>query len=195
MVQLLVLFFFSIKSTHGYEIQRFICLNRMSEWNNIKSGSIYYAINKLERDNYICMIDKPEEGEKKKQIYEITQKGRDALKNLAYNEMCKPLQGIASEKFLLYPIIACLSKEELVACIEKHIWHLENQGNKVTSWRKEKEQQACFMEIVTLDYMKNTIESQIGWHKIMLENLDTIILETQQIVRLIKETDFTKYEL
>lgn len=195
MVQLLVLFFFSIKSTHGYEIQRFICLNRMSEWNNIKSGSIYYAINKLERDDYICMIDKPEKGEKKKQIYEITQKGREVLKDLAYEELCKPLQGITSEKFLLYPIISCLSKEEIIVCIEKHIWYLESQRNKVTSWRKEKEQQACYMEFVTLDYMKHTIEGQICWHKMMLENLDTIITETQQIVRLIKETDFMKYEV
>lgn len=195
MVQLLILFFFNIKSTHGYEIQRFISLNRMSEWNSIKSGSIYYAINKLKRDNYICMIDKPEEGEKKKQIYKITEKGRDALRELAYNEMCKPLQGTASEKFLLYPIIACLQKEELILCIKKHISDLECQKKKIANWRKEKELQACCMEIVTLDYMKTSIESQISWHEMMLENLDNLIHETKKIARIIKETDFMKYEL
>lgn len=195
MVQLLILFFFSIKSTHGYEIQRFINLNRMSEWNNIKSGSIYYAINKLERDKYICMIDKPEEGEKKKQIYEITEKGRDALKDFAYNEISKPLQGTVSEKFLLYPIIASPQKNELIRCIKKHISDLEFQKNKIANWRKEKEQSECCMEMVTLDYMKISIESQISWHKMMLENLDNLIQETNNIKRLIKETDFMKYEI
>ncbi|RFZ78616.1 PadR family transcriptional regulator [Lacrimispora amygdalina] len=194
MVQLFILFFFSIKPTHGYEIQRFISLNRMSEWNNIKSGSIYYAIKKLEKDGYIRMIDKPEEGEKKKQIYEITQRGRDVLKKLAYNEMSKPLQGAASEKFLLYPIIANLQKEEIIQCVEKHIIDLKAQKIRIDDWRKEKGQKACSMEVITLDYMITTVDSQIIWHNMMLENLDNIIQESKEIVKLIKETDFMKYE-
>ncbi|MDW2798472.1 PadR family transcriptional regulator [Clostridium boliviensis] len=194
MVQLFILFFFSIKPTHGYEIQRFISLNRMSEWNNIKSGSIYYAIKKLEKDGYIHMIDKPEEGEKKKQIYEITERGRDILKSMAYNEMGKPLQGATSEKFLLYPIIAGLQKEEIIQCVEKHISDLEKQKFRINDWRKEKEQESCSMEVITLDYMLTTVDSQIIWHKMMLENLDNIIQDTNKIVKLIKETDFMKYE-
>ncbi|MGC6177814.1 PadR family transcriptional regulator [Lacrimispora sp. 38-1] len=194
MVQLFILFFFSVKSAHGYEIQRFISLNRMSEWNNIKSGSIYYAIKKLEKDGYIRMIDKPEEGEKKKQIYEITERGRDILKKLAFNEMSKPLQGAASEKFLLYPIIASLQKEEIIQGVEKHISDLEEQKIRINDWRKEKEQKACSMEVITLDYMITTVDSQIIWHKMMLENLDNIIQDTNKIVKLIKETDFMKYE-
>lgn len=194
MVQLFILFFFSIKPTHGYEIQRFISLNRMSEWNNIKSGSIYYAIKKLEKDGYIRMIDKPEEGEKKKQIYEITERGRDILKTMAYNEMGKPLQGATSEKFLLYPIIAGLQKEEIIQCVENHISGLEEQKIRINDWRKEKEQEACSIEVITLDYMIATVDSQIIWHKMMLENLDNIIQDTNKIVKLIKETDFMKYE-
>nr|WP_314461727.1 PadR family transcriptional regulator [uncultured Clostridium sp.] len=194
MVQLFILFFFSIKPTHGYEIQRFISLNRMSEWNNIKSGSIYYAIKKLEKDGYIRMFDKPEEGEKKKQIYEITDKGRDVLKRLAYNEMRKPLQGAASEKFLLYPIIASLQKEEIIQCVKKHVSDLNAQKIRIDDWRKEKEQKACSMEVITLDYMITTVNSQIIWHNRMLENLDNIMGESKEIVKLIKETDFMEYE-
>jgi len=192
MVQLFILFFFSIKPTHGYEIQKFISLNRMSEWNNIKSGSIYYAIKKLEKDGYIRMSDKPEEGEKKKQIYEITQKGRDILKKLAYNEMSKPLQGASSEKFLLYPMIASLQKEEIIQCVEKQISDLDAQKNRINDWRKEKNQKACSIEVITLDYMITTIESQIIWHKRMLDHVDNIIQDTHEIVKMIKETDFMK---
>ncbi len=194
MVQLFILFFFSIKPAHGYEIQRFISLNRMSEWNNIKSGSIYYAIKKLEKDGYIRMIDKPEEGEKKKQIYEITEMGRDALKTMAYNEIGKPLQGATSEKFLLYPIISSLQKKEIIQCVEKHIGELEAKKVQINDWRKEKEEKACSMEIITLDYMIITIDNQIIWHKKMLENLDSIIQETSEIAALIKDTDFMNYE-
>ncbi|MHC1723558.1 MAG: PadR family transcriptional regulator [Aminipila sp.] len=193
MVQLLILFFFSIKSTHGYEIQRFISLNKMSEWNNIKSGSIYYAINKLERDGCICMVAKSEEGEKKKQIYEITLKGKTMLRELAYNEMCKPLQGTTSDKFLVYPIVANLSKQELIQCIENHIDELNNQKIKIGQWRKEKDKHSYPMEIATLDFMKASIDNQIIWHKIFLENLEDTIQETEIITKLIRETDFMQY--
>ncbi len=194
MVQLFILFFFNIKPAHGYEIQRFISLNRMSEWNNIKSGSIYYAIKKLEKSGYIRMLDKPEEGEKKKQIYEITQKGRDALRILAYKEISKPLQGAVSEKFLLYPIIASLQKEEIIQCVEKHISDLNVQKDKIEDWRKEKGKKACSMEVITMDYMITTTESQMSWHKLMLDNLDIIIQDTAEISALIKDTDFMNYK-
>lgn len=195
LVQLLILFFFSIKATHGYEIQRFISLNQMSEWNNIKSGSIYYAISKLERDGCICMIDKAEEGEKKKQIYEITEKGRTVLKELAYSEMCKPLQGMASDKFLLYPIVANLSKAALIQCTESHIDTLKDQMKKVDQWKMEKEKQSYQMELATLDFMRASVEHQIIWHKKLLENLEETIEETENITQLIRETDFMQYSL
>ncbi len=195
MVQLLILFFFSIKATHGYEIQRFISLNQMSEWNNIKSGSIYYAIGKLERDGCICMIDKAEEGEKKKQIYEITEKGRTVLKELAYSEMCKPLQGMASDKFLLYPIVANLSKVALIQCTESHIDTLKDQKKKVDQWKTEKEKQSYQMELATLDFMRASVEHQIIWHEKLLEHLEETIEETENITQLIRETDFMQYSL
>ncbi len=50
------------------------------------------------------------------------------------------------------------------------------------------------MEVITLDYMITTIESQINWHRLMLDNLDKIIQETDEIAALIKETNFMNYE-
>lgn len=195
MVQLLILYFFSIKSTHGYEIQRFISLNQMSEWNNIKSGSIYYAIAKLERDGCIRMLEKEEQGEKKKQTYEITQKGRQMLHELALKEIKKPLQGISSEKFLLYPIVANLSKQELILQIQNHITQLSSELDKIKVWKKEKETQSYYMEIATLDYMESTIRAQMLWHELLLEHLDETIKETEAITNLIRETDFMQYNL
>lgn len=66
MIQLLILYFLNIKSTHGYEIQRFIQLNYMEEWNSIKSGSIYYAMSQLEKKGYIVLVEKIGISEKSK---------------------------------------------------------------------------------------------------------------------------------
>ena len=41
---------------HGYEIQRLIQASRMDIWTNILSGSIYYALNKMESDGLIPLL-------------------------------------------------------------------------------------------------------------------------------------------
>jgi Predicted transcriptional regulators len=193
MVQLLILYFLSIKSTHGYEIQKFIQLNHMEEWNNIQSGSLYYAIKKLERDGLICLVEKVGEGEKKKQIYSITEKGRETLHILAMEEAQKPLQNVTSEKFLFYPIAANLTKEELVACTKDQQSKLQQKLDTINHWYKEKESSVCTMEFATLDYMKSAVENQLKWHQALLTHIDEIIISAQEISDLIKRIDYMTY--
>ncbi|RDU23659.1 PadR family transcriptional regulator [Anaerosacchariphilus polymeriproducens] len=193
MVQLLILYFFSLKATHGYEIQKFIQLNHMDEWNNIQSGSLYYAIRKLERDGHICFVEKFGEGEKKKQIYKITEKGREMLHILALEEARKPLQSISCEKFLFYPIAASLTKNELVECITSQQSKLQQKMNNINQWYKEKESSGCAMEFVTLEYMKTSIENQLKWHQALLTHIDETIMAAQKISALIQKIDYMTY--
>jgi DNA-binding PadR family transcriptional regulator len=53
MIKLLLLYYLSVKPTHGYEIQRFIQENELDKWTKIQSGSIYYALAKLEKEGLI----------------------------------------------------------------------------------------------------------------------------------------------
>lgn len=194
MVQLLILYFFSLKSTHGYEIQKFIQLNHMDEWNNIQSGSLYYAIRKLERDGLICLVEKVGEGEKKKQIYKITEKGREMIHILALEEAKKPLQSISSEKFLFYPIAASLSKDELVECIENQQSKLQQKLTAINQWYQEKESSVFAMEFATLEYMKSSVENQLIWHQALLTHIDETIAAAQEISTLIQKINYMTYE-
>ncbi|WMI81170.1 PadR family transcriptional regulator [Anaerotignum sp. MB30-C6] len=194
MVQLLILYFFNIKSTHGYEIQKFIQLNQMDQWNNIQSGSIYYAIRKLERDGFICMVEKVGQGEKKKQIYEITEKGREKLRMLALEEAQKPLQNISCEKFLFYPIAASLPKEDLVDCIKQQQNKLNQKREQIREWYQGKEKSNCAVELVTLEYMKTAVENQFSWHQALLEHIDETIASAQKISEMILKIDYTEYK-
>ncbi len=194
MVQLLILYFLSIKATHGYEIQRFISLNQMNGLNTIKSGSIYYAINKLEKDGCIHPFQKEKFGEKKKQIYEITQKGKDMLKMLAHHELSMPLQGILSEQFVMYPIAVNLSKPELVQCIKKHMDELDIKKTRLYRHRQNRKEYIHQMESATLKYMQDSIDNQINWYNQLLDNLDETITEALQITEQIRKTDYTKFK-
>ena len=191
MIQLLILYYLNIKSTHGYEIQKFIKHNHMEEWNNVKSGSIYYAMNKLEKEGLIKLIEKIGNKEKSKRIYSITEKGCRELKKMASIELEKPLNDVFSEKFLIYPIIESIEKEELIKKIKIHIKTLEEKLKKIDYWYEIKEKNAKNVEKATFELMKNTLMSQIKWHQILINSIDETIEMSNDITKLIKNVDFS----
>lgn len=194
MIQLLILYYLSIKSTHGYEIQRFIQINHMDEWNNIQSGSIYYAMNKLERDGFIELVEKIGTGEKSRRIYAITKKGLNRLKEMAMTELKKPLGSITSEKFLIYPIVANLGKDEMQLIVENHLKELEDRLCNIESWYLEKQKTATNVEKGTIMMMKETVLNQIKWHKCLLSNIDETIVAVDKISSMIRNMDFSNLD-
>lgn len=194
MVQLLILYYLSLKATHGYEIQKFIQLNHMDEWNNIKSGSIYYAMSKLERDGLIALVKRVGESEKTKCIYSITEKGIMRLREMALIELNKPLGSISSDKFLVYPIVANLTKDEILSSINSHVIELQAKRQDIDSWYIEKYNTATNVEKATLNLMKESVEGQIKWHSILAENIDETISAVEKITQIIRLTDFSERE-
>jgi len=192
MVQLLVLYFLSIKSTHGYEIQRFIQLNYMDEWNSIKSVSIYYAMSKLEKKGYITLVEKIGLSEKSRKVYKITEEGQVGLKKMALDELLKPLTGVKSEKFLVYPITANMSKEDLVDGIDQHLYSLNEQMQRIKYWFDQKKEGASAIELSTFDVMFDTLSSQVKWHETLKMSIDEVINETHKITQMIKSTNFAE---
>ena len=191
MIQLLILYYLSLKSTHGYEIQKFVQLNQMDEWNNIQSGSIYYAMSKLEKEGLIELVEKIGSAEKSKRIFAITEKGRKKLADMALVELKKPLGSISSEKFLIYPIMANLSKQEMLSTIREHITSLEKELDVIVNWVDIKHTITSKVETATLELMRSTVENQIKWHKSLAENIDEAITASLEISRLIKTVDFS----
>jgi len=192
MVQLLVLYFLSIKATHGYEIQRFIQHNYMDEWNSIKSGSIYYAMSKLEKKGYITLVEKIGLSEKSRKVYKITEEGKSALRKMALEELLKPLTGVKSEKFLVYPITANMSKEDLLDAINQHLHSLNEQMQRIQYWFDQKKEGASAIELSTFNVMFDTLNSQVKWHETLKVNIDGVISETQKITQIIKSTNFAE---
>jgi DNA-binding PadR family transcriptional regulator len=192
MIKLLILYYLSIKDTHGYEIQKFIQINHMNEWNNIQSGSIYYAMSKLEKEGLIQLLEKVSDKEKSKKLYTITTKGKEALKTLASEEMLKPLGNFASDKFLIYPIVASLSKDDLIQEISSHITKLDKQKVSVSTWyEKKSEISMTKVEQASFELMLSNIEGQLNWHKILLDHIDETITAVKDISNIIKAVDFS----
>ena len=194
-IKVLILYYLSIKSTHGYEIQKFIQINHMDKWTKIQSGSIYYALNKLEKDGFIVLKEEIGSGSKARKIYKITDNGRAELKELVKNELANELFPSGSDKFIIYPLLNTLDKESMISQINSHIDRLKEKRIYLKKWQNIKiNKQSLAVERISFEIMITNLEYQIKWHEALIEEMDKCIAASNEISNLISNFDFSNAE-
>lgn len=191
MVKILVLSYLSIKETHGYEIQKYISLTGLDAWTKIKSGSIYYALNKLEKNKEIELTKVENVGSRARRIYKITDKGREALTKEIKEVLGKGIYPIGSEKFILPLYLDKLSKEEGIAIINSHIDNLEKELEYWKQWNDIKVNEGS-NDVIRLSFEMtiSNLEYSVRWHKALIKEYDKYILEASKQNEIIKSFNF-----
>ncbi len=194
-IKVLILYYLSIKSTHGYEIQKFIQTNHMDRWTKIQSGSIYYALSKLEKQGFILLKEEIGSGSKARKIYVITDKGRDELKELVKKELDNELFEIGSDKFIIYPMLNTLDKEIMISQINNHINKLKDKMKYLERWQSIKVNESTLeVERISFEMMINNLEYQIKWHEALIKEMDKCIMSSREVSNLIANFDFSNAE-
>ncbi len=193
MVRCFILYYLNIKSTHGYEIQQYINMSGMEQWTKIQSGSIYYALTKLEKEKNIAVVREEHTGARVRKIYEITEQGKHTLISEMKNELASPLFSIGSPKFNIFPILSSLSDKELKSIITSHITELQQTKEYWEYWKNIKAKDDEY-GLTTLSFQMTitSLEQQIIWHKNLLEHLEYYVQEAQNITNMIEKFDFEK---
>lgn len=195
MISAFILYYLNMKPTHGYEIQKFLQVSNIEQWTKILSGSIYYALTKLEKDQHIRVLREERTGSRVRKIYEITESGREELRRQMFEAMDTPIANIGSFKFYTDPILGSLSREELEKCITIHIAKLREQKEYWEKWYDIKGG-ADITELSKLSFQM-TIENiafQIRWHEELLTNLDQYMEASHGTEQIIKSIDFNQME-
>lgn len=193
MIRGIILYYLNIKPTHGYEIQQFISMSGMEQWTKIQSGSIYYALTKLEKEKNIAVLREEHTGARVRKIYEITEQGKNTLISEMKQELKAPLFHIGSAKFNIFPILSSLSKEELENLITAHIKELQQTKECWEQWEKLKSKNDKY-GLTTLSFQMTiaSIEQQIAWHEKLLKHLEYYVKEAQAMSDMIATFDFEK---
>lgn len=89
MTKLLVLGLLCQQSMSGYDIQNMIQMTDAERWGGILSGSIYYALKKLNEGGYVEISTIENTGYRQKAIYSITEKGRVYFETLICESLKK----------------------------------------------------------------------------------------------------------
>lgn len=195
MIKAFILYYLNIKPTHGYEIQKYIQVNHMDSWTKIQSGSIYYALNKLEKEGLIELLREEKSGAKVKKIYQITDTGQGELQQCLKEELGKDLYDIGSDKFIIYPILSSVKKEMIVEEVQKHLELLNTKKAYTEKWRKIKiSEHSLKLEAICFEMMLSSLNHQIKWHETLLEELDACIQISEQMSSFIKHVDFSNVE-
>lgn len=195
MIRALILYFLSIKPTHGYDIQRFIEINGMDQWARIQSGSIYYALNKLEKEGFIYTLREERNGARIRKIYAIKDIGKEELRRVLKEELLKPIGSTESDKFMIYLMFNRLTIEEITIGVKEHIKMLED---KKLWWQKGRELKVLDTtlksEVLHFDVVISTLEYQIKWHEMLIEEAEDLIKFSDGVENIIGKIDFANLE-
>lgn len=193
MIRAFILYYLSIKPTHGYEIQKFLQISGVDSWTKIQSGSIYYALAKLEKEDYVKVLREENTGSRIRKIYEITDTGRDELKNELQNELQVPITPVGSDKFLLHNILDVLPKEVIESNLKRHLQALFQQKEYWQDWKKAKkiDDKSLPAEQIAFEMAIDSLKYQIMWHEEILNNVDKYIALGEETRQVIKSIDFS----
>lgn len=191
MISAFILYYLNMKPTHGYEIQRFLQMSGADQWAKIQSGSIYYALAKLEKDKYIQVLREERTGSRVRKIFEITKSGKEELNREMAEELEKPISNIGSMKFFTDPMLSTLSKDDMIKIIEKHLLKLKEQKEFWEKWYHVKvDETATELSKLSFQMTIESIEYQIRWHQELISNLDGYIKNAKDTELIIKSIDF-----
>ena len=195
MIRALILYYLSIKPTHGYEIQKFIQLSGTDQWMKIQSGSIYYALTKLEKEKCIDVLREERTGSRVRKIYKITEHGMKEMHKEIMSVLQTPIAGTGSPKFIIEPMLSLLDESELKVAIQNHIKELEEKREYWKRWSDIKAgKDATKLVQLSFSMTINALENQILWHKELLDNLELYLNEGDAMKNFILQFDVDSAE-
>lgn len=139
MTRLFVLGCLDFQPMSGYDIQQMLQMNDSERWGGVLIGSIYHALNKLEKEKLI-EIDRIEQtGHRQRAVYRITKKGQKHFKELLIETMEKSSVNYPSSLYAALSFNHKLPKEEIIKSLEKQYEFLEKEDRSLKSGLEEKQ--------------------------------------------------------
>jgi DNA-binding PadR family transcriptional regulator len=158
-------------SMHPYEMQRVMHQRHTDELLALKRGSLYHAINQLQRDGLIEPIETSREGRRpERTVYRITLDGEDELglwmRELLSVPVKEPSQFTAALAFLLHiPPEDALEQLELRAVsLEASIAAMHAIERGIAAWIGR-------LSILELEYQRVLVEAELSWVRSLIDDL------------------------
>lgn len=151
MAKLMLLGLLKQKNLTGYEIKQYLKLSHAESWAGIKTGSIYYALKKMEENNLIKIKSIENTGNRSRTIYSITKKGENYLEKELESTLKKADLNFPSSLYTSLTFLKELPYKKAIKAIDTHIKKLEAE---LKNWESDKNLKEKINNKPIPDYMK-----------------------------------------
>lgn len=160
---------------HGHQIRRAAQTDRTELWANVKPGSLYGALHRMENEGIVEAVRTEQEGKRPaRTVYEITEAGRGELA-AHRDEALREAQLRPDPVDLALHFTEDLSEAALRSALEGRRGSLASQ---LASWRQVRESADPYLselEKMTFRHTMVRLEAELAWHEELLAKLPSLL--------------------
>lgn len=160
---------------HGHQIRRAAQTERTELWADVKPGSLYGALHRMEAEGIVEAVRTEQEGKRPaRTVYRITEEGRGELA-AHRDEALREARLRPDPVDLALQFTGDLSEGALRSALEARRGSLASQ---LASWRQVRESadpHLSEMEKMTFGHTLGRLEAELSWHDELLEKLPALV--------------------
>jgi DNA-binding PadR family transcriptional regulator len=156
---------------HPYEIQRLIREWHKDEFLDLKRGSLYHAINQLQRAGLIVPVETSREGRRpERTVYRLTEEGEreglEWLRELLAKPVREPGQFFAALSFLPH-----VPPETVLNQLQERVGLLESGIACLGAVLEEMTPRIGRLPLIEVEYERAMRQAELAWVKLLMEDL------------------------
>ncbi len=138
MTELLVLGLLKERPLSGYDIQTMLQSSNAETWGGVLAGSIYHALNKLEKNRFVEIDSIEQTGHRQKAVYRINEAGKLRLQRLISTSLCTVSVSYPTMLYSALNFTKELSAEECIAALLQQKKEIEKKVEELMKGKAEK---------------------------------------------------------
>ena len=159
------------RSMHPYEMQRVMQQRHTDELLALKRGSLYHAINQLQRDGLIEPIETSREGRRpERTVYRVTPEGQDELRLWMHDLLSTPVNE-GSQFTAALAFIRHVSPDEALEHLQRRVGELEASITIVQALEQVIASLVGRASVLELEYQRALAQAELSWVRSVIDDL------------------------
>ena len=162
---------------HGHRIRRAAQTDRTELWADVKPGSLYGALHRMEAEGIVEAVRTEQEGKRPaRTVYGITEEGRGELA-AHRDEALREARLRPDPVDLALQFTGDLSEEALRSAL---VARRDSLASQLASWQQVRDSADPYlseMEKMTFGHTLGRLEAELSWHDELLGRLPAVVAE------------------
>lgn len=162
---------------HGHQIRRTAQMEHVDRWTNIKPGSLYGALQRMEAEGLVRKVRTEQRGGRPpRAVYEITEEGRRELE-------IHRMSALREARLSPDPIdlalghITDMTEDAVRAALQDRRASLAHRHQEMCHLRVEADPYLTAMEKMIFEHTLRRLRLEIDWHDELLDRLPTLMTD------------------